>query len=145
MYLSLIQLFQSCLSNMSCMLCIFSLSISLVMIMRICVFNLFIIKSKVWAISHLLDLGYETMVCAICLAMFLWCCFITFYPLCGLLAFTKAGDKYIFMLWCLYCCSDVTLIDRGYKWNGYRYSYLFVHQWAPWIGISDVIPTALTV
>ena len=32
-----------------------------------------IIKSEVWTISHCLGLGHETMVCAVCLSIFLWC------------------------------------------------------------------------
>ena len=33
---------------------------------------LIIIKSEVWTISHCLGSGYETMVCAVCLSIFLW-------------------------------------------------------------------------
>ena len=37
-----------------------------------CVLNLIIIiKSEVWTINHRLGLGHETMVCAVCLTMFL--------------------------------------------------------------------------
>ena len=54
-------------------LCIFSLPISLVMIERIYIRCLIIIiKSEVWTITHYLGLGHETMVCAICLSIFLW-------------------------------------------------------------------------
>ena len=42
------------------------------MIVRICVLYLIIIKSEVWTISCSLELGHETMICAVCLAMFLW-------------------------------------------------------------------------
>ena len=31
-----------------------------------------IIKSEVWTITHCLRLGHETMVCAVCLSIFLW-------------------------------------------------------------------------
>ena len=31
-----------------------------------------IIKSEVWTIIHCLGLGHETMVCAVCLSIFLW-------------------------------------------------------------------------
>ena len=31
-----------------------------------------IIKPEVWIINHCLGLGHETMVCAVCLTMFLW-------------------------------------------------------------------------
>ena len=51
----------------------FSLSISLVMMERICILCLIIIiKSEVWAITHCLGLGHETMVSAVCLSIFLW-------------------------------------------------------------------------
>ena len=53
-------------------LCVFSLPISLVMIERIYVLCLIIIiKSEVWAIILCLGLGHETMVCAVCLSIFL--------------------------------------------------------------------------
>ena len=53
-------------------LCIFSLSISLVMIERIYILCLIIIiKSEVWTIALCLGLGHETMVCAVCLSIFL--------------------------------------------------------------------------
>ena len=58
-----------------------------------CVLNLIIIiKSVVWIINHCLGLGHETMVCAVCLTMLLWCgyiirhwiyrIFIHFFSLC---------------------------------------------------------------
>ena len=53
-------------------MCVFSLTISFVMIERIyilCV--IIIIKSEVWTITHCLGLGHETMVCAVCLSIFL--------------------------------------------------------------------------
>ena len=52
-------------------LCIFSLSISFVMIERIyrlCL--IIIIKSEVWTINRCLGLGHETMVCTVCLCIF---------------------------------------------------------------------------
>ena len=53
-------------------LCVFSLPISLVMIERIYILCLIIIiKSEVWIITHCLGLGHETMVCAVCLFVFL--------------------------------------------------------------------------
>ena len=58
-------------------LCVFSLTISFVMIERIYVLCLIIIiKSEVWTITHCLGLGHETMVCAVCLSIFLTinCC-----------------------------------------------------------------------
>ena len=54
-------------------LCVFSLPISLVMIDKIYILCLIIIvKSEVWTITHCLGLGHETMVCAVCLSIFLW-------------------------------------------------------------------------
>ena len=54
-------------------LCVFSLPISFVMIERIYILCLIIIiKSEVWTIAHCLGLGHETMVCAVCLSIFLW-------------------------------------------------------------------------
>ena len=53
-------------------LCVFSLPISFVMIERIYILCLIIIiKSEVWTITHCLGLGHETMVCAVCLSIFL--------------------------------------------------------------------------
>ena len=51
-------------------LCVFSLPISLVMIERISILCFIIIKSEVWIITHCLMLGHETMVCAVCLSIF---------------------------------------------------------------------------
>ena len=62
-------------------LCVFSLPISLVMIERINILCLIIIiKSKVWTITHCLGLGHETMVCAVCLSIFLSIGFTVFSP-----------------------------------------------------------------
>ena len=45
---------------------------------RECVLCLIIIiKPEVWIINHCLGLGHETMVCAVCLTMFLWICDMT--------------------------------------------------------------------
>ena len=52
-------------------LCLFSLSNSLMIIVRICALYLIIsIKLEVWSIYHCLGLGHETMVCAVCLSIF---------------------------------------------------------------------------
>ena len=55
-------------------LCVFSLHISLVMIERIYILCIIIIIKweLVWTITHCLGLGHETMVCAVCLSVFLW-------------------------------------------------------------------------
>ena len=53
-------------------LCVFSLSIYLMTIVRIHVLYLIIIvKLKLWPISHCLGLGHETIVYAVCLSIFL--------------------------------------------------------------------------
>ena len=52
---------------------VFSLPIPFVMIARIYILCLIIIiKSEVWTITHCLGLGHETMVCPVCLSIFLW-------------------------------------------------------------------------
>ena len=54
-------------------LCVFGLSISLMMIVRIRLLCLNIImKSEVWPVCHCLGLGHKTLVCAICLSIFLY-------------------------------------------------------------------------
>ena len=54
-------------------LCVFSLPISLVRIVRIYVIYLIIIiRSEVGTICHCLRSGNETVVCAVCLSLFLW-------------------------------------------------------------------------
>ena len=58
-------------------LCVFSFPISFMMIERIYILCLIIIiKSEVWSITHCLGLGHETMVCAVCLSIFLYMIFI---------------------------------------------------------------------
>ena len=53
-------------------LCVFSLPMSLMVIVRIPVFDLIIIiKSEVWSICHCLGSVHETIVCALCLSIFL--------------------------------------------------------------------------
>ena len=53
-------------------LCVFSLPTSFVMIERIYILCLIIIiKSEVWTINHCLGLGHETIVCPVCLSIFL--------------------------------------------------------------------------
>ena len=55
-----------------CELDVFSLPISLSMIVRICVlYRIIIIKSEGWPICHCLGLGYET-ICAVCQFILLW-------------------------------------------------------------------------
>ena len=61
---------------------VFSLPTPLVMIERIYMYIyiyilglIIIIKSEVWTITHCLGLGHETMVCAVCLSIFLFSLF----------------------------------------------------------------------
>ena len=54
-------------------LCVFSLPISLMMIVRICkIYHIIIVESEVWPNCHCLGLGHETKVCTVCLSIFLW-------------------------------------------------------------------------
>ena len=52
-------------------LCVFSLPNSPVMLWESVLNLIIVIKSEVWIINHCLALGHETMVCAVCLTMFL--------------------------------------------------------------------------
>ena len=54
---------------------VFSLSSFLMMIARIGVLYLIItiIKSEVWPICHCLGFDRETMICTVCLSIFVWC------------------------------------------------------------------------
>ena len=53
-------------------LCVFSLPIYRMIIVKICVLYLVvIIKSEVWPICHCLGLGHETVACAVCLSVLL--------------------------------------------------------------------------
>ena len=53
-------------------LCVFSLPNSPVMTWECVLYLIIIIKPEVWIINHCLWLGHETMVCAVCLTMFLF-------------------------------------------------------------------------
>ena len=53
-------------------LCVFSRTISFLMIMRIYVLDLIIfIKSEIRFISHCVKLGHETVICVVCYTMLL--------------------------------------------------------------------------
>ena len=95
----------------------------LVMIERIYILCLIIIiKSEVWTISHCLGLGHETMVCAVCLLVFLYISFdanillnatrliITVCAIIAdkqLLAATKQLYEWYFLSVCLSVCLSV--------------------------------------
>ena len=72
--LGLLKCFSSafCLEWVSNIKSILILPISFMKIFRICVLYLIIIKSHVWPICHCVGLGHETMVCALCLFVFLF-------------------------------------------------------------------------
>ena len=53
-----------------------------------------IIKSEVWTITHCSGLGPETMVCAVCLSIFLWIC-----DMAGLLRGTFVSWWYLPRIW----------------------------------------------
>ena len=53
-----------------------------------------IIKSEVWTITHCLGLGNETMVCSVCLSIFLWIC-----DMAGLLRVTFVSWWYLPRIW----------------------------------------------
>ena len=53
-----------------------------------------IIKSEVWTITHCLGLGRETMVCAVCLTIFLWIC-----DMAGLFRGTFVSWWYLPRIW----------------------------------------------
>ena len=75
-------------------LCVFSLPISLVMIERIYIVCLIIIKSEVWTSAHGLGLGHESMVCVVCLSIFLLMC-----DMAGLLRGTFVSWWYLPRIW----------------------------------------------
>ena len=76
-------------------LCVFNLPNSLILIERIYILCLvIIIKSEVWTISHCLGLGHETMVCAVCLSIFLSIC-----DMAGLLRGTFVSWWYLPRIW----------------------------------------------
>ena len=53
-------------------LCVFSLTIPLMMILRIrALYFIIIITSEMWSSCRCLDVDHETMVCAVCLSIFL--------------------------------------------------------------------------
>ena len=54
-------------------LCVFSLPISLMMTVRMhALYLIIIIKSELWPICHCSGLGNETLVCVVCLSIFLF-------------------------------------------------------------------------
>ena len=75
-------------------LCVFSLTIYLMVIMRIRVLYLIvIINSEVWPICHCLGLGHETMVCAACPAILGRCYVPGYRPRNGLLIVVYTGVR----------------------------------------------------
>ena len=73
----------------------FQFTYFLVMIERIYILCLIIIiKPEVWTITHCLGLGHETMVCAVCIFVFLWIC-----DMAGLLRGTFVSWWYLPRIW----------------------------------------------
>ena len=52
------------------------------------------LESDIWTFTHCLGLGHETMVCAVCLFVFLWIC-----HMAGLLRGTFVSWWYLFRIW----------------------------------------------
>ena len=79
-----------------------------------------IIKSEVWTITHCLGLGHETMVCAVCLSIFLWIC-----DIAGLL-------RGIFVSWWYlpWICPSVTDMQHychaRYPTDDWHLAYMFL-------------------
>ena len=78
-----------------------------------------IIKSEVWTITHCLGLGHETMVCAVCLSIFL--CRMTprdsckpTYSTLGIMRFSDVNVYIISKLMFRVCKGDVLDIFRTY-------------------------------
>ena len=102
-------------------LCVFSLPISFVMIEIIHIVCLIIIiKSEVRTITHCLGLGHETMVCAVCLSIFLWIC-----HMAGLLRGTFVSWWYLPRIW-----PSVTHMQHhyhaGYPTDDWHLAYMFL-------------------
>ena len=73
-------------------LCVFSLPISLMMIVRICVLHLIIIITpEVWPICHCSGLGHETVVC---LSIFLWKRALYYWPLVRKIHWCPVGSAH---------------------------------------------------
>ena len=68
-------------------------------------FLIIIIKSEVWTITHCLGLGHETMVCAVCLPVFLWKRFLHYWPFWASYA----------ELWCFLCCQFLKHVEQSVK------------------------------
>ena len=85
-----------------------------------------IIKSEVWTISHCLGLGHETMVCAICLSIFLWIC-----DMAGLLRGTFVSWWYLPRIW-----PSVTDMQHyyhaRYPSDDWHLAYMFLLVFSPW-------------
>ena len=89
----------------------------LVMIERIYTLCLIIIiKSDVWSITHCLGLGHETMVCALCLFVFLWIC-----DMPGLLRGTFVSWWYLPRIW----TSDT---DMQHYYHAALYVFLYSYE-----------------
>ena len=123
-YLKTLNLSDICQIYTICGLCVFSLPISLVMIERIDILCLIIIiKSEVWTITHCLGSGHETIVCTVCLSIFLW-------KLVGPHAkySVKPNMATIAILWQFYYAAIVILHQNRY---GSHYEIMPEQVWQP--------------
>ena len=110
-------------------LCVFSLPISFVMIERIYILCLIIIiKSEVWTTTHCLGLGHETMVCAVCLSIFLsrWR-----KPFCAFQQYTKDKTPTIYGIPGLYSglsvsTCNITLSKTGHSFLRMKIKFLSI-------------------
>ena len=112
-------------------LCGFSLPISLIMIDRmyiLCV--IIIIKSKVWTITvyYCLGLGHETMVCAVCLSIFLY---LFEHVYCWLVGAPRCSNRGV----CYFCSIPIGPVHTATSPPAPGDSYLFYHDVAE---ISDL-------
>ena len=85
-----------------------------------------VIKSEVWTISHCSGLGHETMVCAICLYIFLWIC-----DMAWLLRGTFVSWWYLPRIW-----PSVTDMQHyyhaRYPSDDWHLAYMFLLVFLPW-------------
>ena len=116
----------TCVWHSVILLCVFSSPISGMMILRIPVLDFIIItKSEVCPICHCLGWGHETMVCAVCLSIFLLRG--VYYHLNQLMFFTSRiiEDYYTFLI--LSNWSIVYIIENHemltFEWISYWYCH----------------------
>ena len=86
-----------------------------------------IIKPEAWIINHCLELGHETMVCAVCLTMFLWKSFLHFW-LSGDRMIPNKNDQYC-QTWSYICFPlGQHILEFLSCFNPLRPRYASLHQ-----------------